>query len=140
MSEQRLELRATLHLLRCFSTTSEFLFSPAKGGAFLCRSPALQGGLVLLSIQGTGPGAMLHRYWVSGGGRGGRQREDACSLEDGEAEKCQEEVDGEGQAGQAQVDGASGSTQLRLSHSGGKRVSETNDEQGESFRQLGASD
>lgn len=83
---------------------------------------------------------MLHRYWVSGGGRGGRQREDACSLEDGEAEKSQEEVDGEGQAGQAQVDGASGSTQLRLSHSGGKRVSETNDEQGESFRQLGASD
>lgn len=61
-------------------------------------------------------------------------------MEDGEAEKSQEEVDGEGQAGQAQVDGASGSTQLGFSHSGGKRVSETNDEQGESFRQLGSSD
>lgn len=57
-----------------------------------------------------------------GGGRGERPREDARRLEDGEAEKGQEQVDDEGQAGQAQVDGASGSSQLQLPHSGGKQA------------------
>lgn len=57
-----------------------------------------------------------------GGGRGGGQRQDAHSLEEGEAENSHEQVDDEGQAGQAQVDGASGSPQFQNSHSGGKRV------------------
>lgn len=70
---------------------------------------------------GLGVGAMLPRTCVSAGG-GGRRREDAGSLEDGEAEKGQEEVEGEGQAGQTQVDGAGGSSQVQPSHSGGKQA------------------
>lgn len=121
VSEQRLDLWATLRLLRCFSTSNGFLFIPAEG-VFRSRSLALKVHLVLLCIHGAGAGVMLHRNCVSGRGRGGRWREDACRLEDGEAEKGQEQVDGEGQAGQAQVDGASGSSQLQLSHSVGTQV------------------
>lgn len=64
-------------------------------------------------------GTVLLRICVLGGGR---WREDACSLEDGEAEKGQEEVEGEGQAGQTQVDGARGFSQVQPSHSGGKQA------------------
>lgn len=65
---------------------------------------------------------MLSGVSGGGGGRGGGggQGEDARSLEDGEAEKGQEEVEDERQAGQGQVDGASGSSHIQLSHSGRK--------------------